>query len=287
MALFLIAGTTASGKSELAIRLAQESGGVVVSADAMTVYRGLDVGTAKPSLQARQGVPHYGIDIRDLHEDFDVSEFISVVDKARAAHPHVIVAGGTTFWLQALVNPLADLPGPNPKVRDELEQIDSPYAELEKVDPAAAARLHPNDRVRIIRALEVYRLTGHTQTELHEKGTERQPLDATVVWLDRHDLRERIGDRLQSMWSEGYLEETRRALALHPSGNIKPLKSFAYRHIVSHLQGDFDAAEALRRTERDTWQYARKQRTWARGLNWEALSLDEAFTLGKKAFEIG
>jgi len=274
MATLLIAGTTASGKSDLAITIAKEVDAVIVSADAMTVYRGLDVGTAKPSIQERTSVPHFGIDIRNLGEAFDVSEFIGLVEHVQKLHPRVIVAGGTTFWLQALLNPLANLPGPDLAIRAELEKLEEPHRLLESLDPAAAARLHPNDRVRVVRALEVHRLTGKTQTELHKEGPRRTPIDARVIWLDRDDLRERIDARLLEMWPRGYLDEARWALTEDPNAVSKPLKSFAYRHLIEHLNGGVELDEAKRRTARDTWHFARKQRTWARGLDWSA-ALDE------------
>jgi len=281
----LIAGTTASGKTDLAIRIAEETDAVIVSADAMTVYRGLDVGTAKPSIKERAAILHYGIDIRNLGEAFDVSEFIALVEEVQQRHPRVIVAGGTTFWMQALLNPLADLPPPNPSVRAELEKLEDPYQHLEDLDPTAAARLHPNDRVRIVRALEVHRLTGKTQTELHEAGPSREPLNAHVIWLDRDHLRERIEARLAGMWSAGYIEEAEWALSQDPKGLSKPLQSFAYRHLVEHLKGDLELDEAKWRTSRDTWHFARKQRTWARGLGWAGTLEDLPIEQAKIWFE--
>jgi len=264
----IIAGTTGSGKSALAVRLARAHDAVIVSADAMTVYRGLDIGTAKPTIEERGDIPHFGFDIRSIHEPFDVSHFVSLVDTVRAKHPRVIIAGGTTFWLSALVRPLAVLPASEPTLRAELERLADPHAELAKVDAEAANRLHPNDRVRVIRALEVFHLAGEPQTALHARGPRRRALDAPVIWLDRDDLRERIEQRVSQMLHQGYIEETREALRHDPEGHSKPLQSFAYRHIVAHIRGDIDLPEAERRTVRDTWHYARKQRTWARGLEW-------------------
>jgi tRNA dimethylallyltransferase len=264
----IIAGTTGSGKSALAVRLAREHGAVIVSADAMTVYRGLDIGTAKPTVDERGDIPHFGFDIRAINEAFDVSDFVSLVDAVRDENPRVIIAGGTTFWLSALVRPLAALPASDPTLRAELEGLEDPHAELAKVDAEAASRLHPNDRVRVIRALEVFHLAGEPQTVLHARGPRRAALDAPVIWLDRDDLRERIDLRISQMLNQGYVEETREALRRDPEGSSKPLQSFAYRHIVAHIRGDIDLPEAERRTGRDTWHYARKQRTWARGLGW-------------------
>ena len=285
MGVLLLAGTTASGKSSLAVELAERYNAVILSADAMTVYRGLDVGTAKPSLEERRQVRHLGIDIRDINEPFDVSDFTSLVKTTRETHPRVIIAGGTTFWLSALVRPLARLPAADLDLRATLEALDDPHRDLAAVDAEAAARLHPNDRVRVIRALEVYHLTGETQTSLHAKGPRTPALDTEIIWLDREDLRSRIHDRLQCMRDQGYVDETETALTRDPSAQSKPLQSFAYRHIIDHIRGDLDLDEALRRTERDTWHYARKQRTWARGLGWSLTDQTQVDRKAKSAFE--
>lgn len=285
MPVLLLGGTTASGKSSLAIELAKAFDAVIVSADAMTIYRGLSVGTAKPGPKELAAVTHYGIDIRDPHEDFDVSNFVGLVGEVTAAHPRVIVVGGTTFWLSALVRPLAALPPSDPEVRSSFEGIDDVHGLLASVDPDAAERIHPNDRVRIVRALEVHTLTGKTQTELHRLGPRRGPIDATVVWIDREDVYERINRRTSQMMSAGYIDEVSALLNAGVPETVKPFRSFAYRHIVEHLVGDLSIEEAERRTARDTRHYAKKQRTWARNLNWQPTDLDSIKTIGKQIFE--
>lgn len=280
----LLGGVTAAGKSALAQELAETWGAALVSADAMTVYRGLDVGTAKPSLEERARVPTYGIDVCDLDEAFDVAAFLATVAEARAAHERVIVVGGTPFYLQALVRPMADLPPPDPAVRAELEALEDPHGRLAAVDPEAAARLHPNDRVRIVRALEVHALTGRTQTELHAEGPAEPPVPARIAWLDREDLAERIGRRLEEMVARGYVAETRGILAAGWSRELKPLRSFSYRHLVAHVLDGLDLDEALRRTARDTRRFSRKQRTWARGLGWSETSPEAVRRLAETLF---
>ena len=268
MGVLLLGGTTASGKSDLAVRLALRHGAVIVSADAMTVYRSLSVGTAKPTIAERKGVPHFGIDILEPDQIFDVSEFVVLVDEVIEKHSNVIIVGGTTFWLSSLVRPLANLPPSDPKVRADLETLADPHKMLAGIDPCAAERLHPNDRVRIVRALEVHALTGRTQTELHRDGPRRRPIDAAIAWMDRPDVYERINQRVETMAKSGYLEETRAVLERGFSTRIRPLRSFAYCSIVQHLGGEIELQEALRRTARDTRHYAKKQRTWARNLGW-------------------
>ena len=287
MSVLLLGGPTAAGKSDLAVELAMRHGAAIVSADAMTVYRGLDVGTAKPDPDTLARWPHACVDVRDLHESFDVTDFIAAVDRAVASHGRVIVVGGTPFYLQALVRPLAALPPGDPEVRARFEGMDDPHAELAHVDPASAARLHPNDRVRVVRALEVHAMTGRTLTDLHAEGPRRPPLDANIAWLDRDDLRARIDLRLGQMRAHGYVEETVWALQQDGGRDARPMRSFAYRHLVRHLDGDFDLDEAIRLTSRDTWRFARKQRTWARGLGWSAISPAEARACAVDCFSDG
>lgn len=282
--ILILGGPTASGKSALAVDLAEAWGGVVVAADAMTVYRGLDVGTAKPSAADRARAPHRGLDLRDPHEDFNVADFLAEVDAARATGQPVIVAGGTPFWLAALVRPLARLPEPDPLLRVEIEQIDDLHGALAAVDPESAARLHPHDRVRLVRALEVFRLTGAPMSAVHAAGAGRPPVPHSLVWLDRDDLQERIGARLDQMLAGDYLGELRRALDAGVPLTCKPLKSFAYVHFVAHLREGLAWDEALRCTRRDTWRLARKQRTWARGMGWAAAPAEAAWDAAAATF---
>ncbi len=285
MSALLIAGTTASGKSSMALAIAKAFGAVIVSADAMTVYRGLDIGTAKPSSVERAEVRHFGIDERDINQDFDVSCFVDMVDDALATHPRVIIVGGTTFWLSALLRPLTSLPASDAAVREALARLPDPHKALASIDPETASRLHPNDKVRVIRALEVYELTGRTQTQLHADGPKRPPLQAAVAFLDRPDTNERIEARLHQMLDNGYVDEVESVLSAGWSRNEKPLKSFAYRHMVEHCLDGLPLDEAIRRTARDTRHYAKKQRTWARNLGWTAAEEAEVMIAAKKAFK--
>ncbi len=258
------------------MEIAAQYGATVVSADAMTVWRGLDVGTAKPTAEERLRVPHRCIDVRDLHEEFNVADFLDEVDAARLEGGRVVIAGGTPFYLAGLVRPMAILPAPNHTIRAELNVLADPWTYLQEVDPVLAAKLHPNDRVRIIRALEVYRITGEPMSQRQKGPPARAPIAAKVAWLDRDDLRERISTRLQEMRGRGYVEETRRVLEQGTPHQHRVLRSFAYRHIVEHIVSGLDLDEAFRRTERDTWRLARKQRTWSRGLGWLAAAPDDA-----------
>ena len=185
-----------------------------------------------------------------------------------AVHERVIVAGGTTFWLSALVRPLADLPRSVPEVRGRLEEMEDPHTALRALDPEAAERLHPNDRVRVVRALEVHAITGLTQSELHQRGPKTPPLGATVAWMDHADIYDRINRRTAQMVEEGYVAEVEGLLNGGHNRDLKPLKAFAYRHIIEHCLDGLELDEALRRTARDTRHYAKKQRNWAKKLCW-------------------
>jgi len=273
----LISGPTAAGKSGLALDIARAYGACVVSADAMTVWRGLDIGTAKPSADEQASVPHRCISVRNLEEEFNVSDFLAAVDQARTDFQRVIIAGGTPFYLAGLVRPMAVLPAPDPTIRAELEALPHPWSVLQQVDPIIAAKLHENDRVRIIRALEVHRITGRPMSEVQAGPPARPPIAAEVIWLDRDDLRERITARIQVMVQQGYVDETRRVLAEGVPRDHRALRSFAYRHLVEHVLDGLPIDEALRRTDRDTWRLARKQRTWSRGLGWTASSPEAAW----------
>lgn len=280
--LLIIGGPTAAGKTALALDLAARFDDVaLVSADAMQVYRGMDVGTAKPPAEVLARFPHACIDVRDPDQPFNVADFLDEVDRAAARAERVVVVGGTPFWLSALVRPLASLPAGDPVVRAALESLPDPHARLAEVDPDSAARLHAHDRVRVVRALEVFELTGRTLTELQAAGPARAVPPHRVLWLDRDDLRPRIGERLERMMAGGfegrgpYLDEVRALLAAGFGTELKPMRSLGYAHLAEHLCAGLPLSEAVRRTERDTWRLARKQRSWARTMGWAPATADE------------
>jgi tRNA dimethylallyltransferase len=286
MPVLVIGGPTAAGKTAAAVHVACLYGAAIVGADAMQVYRGLDVGTAKPPPSVRGRYPHACVDVRDVGEDFSVADFIRAVEQTEARARNVIVVGGTPFYLRALVKPLAPMPGADAGLRAELEALEDPHTRLRDVDPAMARKLHPNDRVRIVRALEVHALTGRPMSEIQTTDTPA-PRSIEVVWLDRDDLDARIEARLQRMVERGYFEEVERVLAAGATGDEKPLRAFGYRHIVAACRGDIDRGEALRRTSRDTRRFARKQRTWARSMGWAPVFQRSAvLAAAKRAFGV-
>ena len=285
--MLIIGGPTAAGKSDAALMVAERFGAHIVSADAMTVYRHMDIGTAKPDAETLARIPHGCINVRDPDEDFSVADFVEAVEAARREHAHVVIAGGTPFYLAALVRPLAPLPEADPAVRAELELLADPHARLQQVDPVLAERLHPNDRVRVIRALEVFTLTGTPLSVLQKRPPARPALPAEVVWLDRAQLRARIDRRLASMMEDGYRDEVVALLQAGWGRDLKPMKSFAYRHLVAHVLDGVELSEAIRLTARDTWRLARKQRNWARSMGWQPGTVDAVLPAAERAFSTG
>lgn len=283
----IIGGPTAAGKSDAALAVAERFGARIVSADAMTVYRYTDIGTAKPPPEVLAVFPHACIDVRDPDEDFTVADFTRTVLDLVAQDQPVVIAGGTPFYLAALLQPLPPLPPGNPEVRSRLEALEDPHALLAEQDPTMAEKLHPNDRVRVVRALEVIAITGEKMSVLQAAPPRRPVLDAEVVWLDRDGLRDRIDLRLQRMVAAGYVEEVEELLAAGWGPELKPMKSFSYRHLVKLVQGELALEEAIRLTARDTWRLARKQRSWARSMKWAPETPESVMPAAERAFAAG
>ncbi len=267
--ILILGGPTAAGKSAAALAVAQAYGATIVSADAMAVYLGMDIGTAKPSADERAQVPHVGIDVVSPYQPFDAADFVQIAD--RAIHEgRVVVAGGTHFYLRSLVRGLVQTPAVDPELRGEIEAIEDLHSELSQIDPALARRLHPNDRVRLVRGIEVFRATGQRLSDLQQAHAAQPDRHAaTGLWLDRDDLNERIDERVLAMMDAGYLAEVRGLLDAGYSRDLKPMKSLGYRHLADHLLDALPLDEAVRRTQRDTRQFARKQRNWLNQLGYE------------------
>lgn len=282
MKAFVVGGPTATGKSALAIELAEQFDAVVVSADAMQVYRGMDIGTAKTRVEEMGGVPHFGIDVVEPDQTFDAADFIELARGVLAEHPRVIVAGGTSLYIRSLKRGLVQTPPVDPALRASIEAEGRLHERLLEVDPALADRLHPNDHVRILRGLEVYEATGQQLSALHAEHAE-QPDQVEIhgVWLDREDLDARIDGRVLQMMESGYLSEVSGLLERFPR-TVKPMRSLGYRHLADHLVDGLALDEAVARTQRDTRRFARKQRTWAKHLG---LDRDGAIELARHLWE--
>jgi tRNA dimethylallyltransferase len=269
----VVAGPTGAGKTAAALTLAEAFDAIVVSADAMQVYRGFDVGTAKATRDERARVEHRCIDVVGPDEAFDAADFVRHVDEAVATGRRVMLVGGTSLYLRSAVRGLVDTPAVDPALRAQLEALPDPHRVLQGVDPALAARLHPNDRVRVVRGLEVFYAAGVRLSDLQgDHASVPDRLDARGVWLDHDDLRPRLWARLEQMVARGYVDEVRSLLAAGVSREARPMRSLGYRHLADHVLDGLPLEEAMRRTERDTWSFARKQRNWMRALGWRRVS---------------
>jgi tRNA dimethylallyltransferase len=271
-ALTVLTGPTAAGKTELALAWARRDGAEIVSADSMQVYRGLDVGTAKPTPAQRAAVPHHVIDVADPDESFSAARFCEMADAAiagiAARGRPVIVAGGTQLYLRALLRGLHAAPPADPSLRAALagEPLDRLRERLAAVDPESARRIHPHDRVRLVRALEITLGGGTPASRLrddHGFREARYPFRMFALVPPADLLRTRIAARVERMMADGLLDETRALLARgnHPP----PLRALGYRHAAAHLRGEQSLAEATTSCVRDTRAFARRQLAWLRG----------------------
>lgn len=273
--LVIILGPTASGKSEMAVELARKFGGEIINADSLQVYRGLDIGTAKPSREIRRQVPHHLIDLVEPDEPFSAADFQGAarqaIDDITRRGRKVFVVGGTGLYIKALVQGLVDSPSGAGEVRQELEAMarrvgkEEMLRRLAEVDPASAARLHPNDQVRIIRALESHRLTGRPiSVDRSAHGFSESVYHALKLGIkvEREELYRRIDLRVEKMLGEGLVAEVQSLLSRGLTPDLKALRSIGYKEICAFLAGDCDLTEATRLMKRDTRHYAKRQLTW-------------------------
>ena len=273
-------GPTASGKTALAVEWAQQLDTEVISVDSALVYRGLDIGAAKPDAATRALAPHHLVDVRDPHEVFSAADFARDAlppMQALAARGRVpLLVGGTGLYFSALLRGLSDLPEASPMLRTVIAAEASErgwpalHAELARVDPAAGLRIQPQDQQRITRALEVFRITGRAISQWQQE-TRRRPFPFRVLRLvlapaDRAVLHERIVRRFDQMLAEGFLDEMRRLRAdprLHP--DLPSMRAVGYRQAWRHLDGHIDGATFRDQAIAATRQLAKRQITWLRG----------------------
>jgi len=275
--LLVIAGPTASGKTQVALALAGALGAELVGADSMQVYRYLDIGTDKPTRDELGDVAHHMLDLVDPDEEYDAARFVgdadAVIAEVRRRGRIPIVAGGTGLYLRALLHGLHGAPGPDPAVRAEIgaraerEGWPALHRELAQVDPETAARLHENDGVRILRALEVQHQTGEpisSWQQRHRFAARRYR--ALVVHLEqpRKELHARIDRRIDAMMARGFLDEVHGLIERGFGPDLKPMKGLGYRRLCQHLAGDLSLEEAVAKIRSDTRHLARRQRTWFR-----------------------
>jgi len=274
--LIALVGPTASGKSRLALRLALAHGGEIVSCDSLQVYRGLDVGSAKPTLEERRRVPHHLVDVVDPDEPFSAADYArrarSVLRSIRERGGAPIVVGGTGLYLRALLRGLFAGPSRDEALRARLSGIAARHGQdrlhrwLARVDPASAARIEPADRVRVVRALEVFHKTGRPLSGHHQAGAEPlRGFDVRLLGLapPREALRAAVEARTQRMLAEGLVEETRRLLERY-GPDVRPLRSIGYRQAVAVVRGTLEVEPARRAIVKETMRYAKRQMTWFR-----------------------
>ena len=297
-----IAGPTASGKTALAVELAKELGGEVVSCDSMQIYRRMDIGTAKPTEEEMQGIPHHMLGVAEPDEDFSVSRYCEmaapIVDDIVARGKTAIIAGGTGLYMDSLIKGNAFAPFPSTGVRERLEAradaegIGVLMAQLNAIDPVAAGKLHLSDRKRIIRALEVYLETGQTITA-HNLKTQAIPPRYDPLWLGldfdpRQALYDRIDSRVGIMLEMGLIKEIQELLASGIPAKCTAMQAIGYKEFVNALAGNGSIEEAADEVRKSSRHYAKRQLTWFRrnkNIHWltrtEAMGSEEIIELAR------
>ena len=302
-----IAGPTASGKTALAVELAKELNGEVVSCDSMQVYRRMDIGTAKPTKDEMQGIPHHMLDVADPEEDFSVSRYCAMAEPIVAdilrRGKTAIIAGGTGLYMDSLIRGNAFAPFPSTGVREALEAqaddlgMETMLARLQAIDPEAASRLHRKDRKRILRALEVYLETGQTITE-HNRRTQAVPPRFHPLWLgldfeDRADLYARIDRRVGLMLETGLMEEIQGLLASGIPARATAMQAIGYKEFVDALEGRCTLEQAADQVRQSSRRYAKRQLTWFRrnsAMHWltrtPETGVEEILSMARQTFRV-
>jgi tRNA dimethylallyltransferase len=286
MTLIVICGATATGKSDLAVALAKELRGHIINADSMQLYKGMDIGTAKLSLEERRGIKHHLIDVLSVREEASVAQYQSdarsIIDQLLEQSIPVIVVGGTGLYIKSILDDL-NFPDTDPEVREKIAKqadelgADVMHAQLEKLDPAAAAAIPKENVRRVVRALEVIELTGRPYTaNLPRVGSTKYPQARQFgLVMERETLQERIDLRVDRMWDRGLVKEVRDLMAEGLLEGRTAQAALGYAQVIKFAQGLMSEEEAKEETKRATRQYARRQETW--------FSRDERITWIKKA----
>ena len=270
-------GPTAVGKTEIAIQLAQRLDAEIVSIDSRQIYRQMDIGTAKPTPEEQRAARHHLIDCVDISEAFSVADYQSLVDVAitdiQNRDKQVLLVGGAGLYFRAIVDGLFEGPGADPSLRKRLEEeaaqfgVDALHKRLQTCDPESAERIHPNNLVRVIRALEVYELTGTPMSELQQQWhpeKQRYPFIAFGLTMPRALLYRRIEQRVDVMLANGLIAEVESLLAAGHARDSVALQSFGYRELIAYLDGDCTYLEAISQLKQNTRRFAKRQLTWFR-----------------------
>ena len=293
--LTFIIGCTGSGKADLARRLARHARGEIVSIDSMKVYRRMDLGTAKPSIETRREIPHHLIDIAEPAEEFSVAQYVTraelaIADIRRRGRP-IFFVGGTALYIKALTQGLFEGPGADPALRAELHEVvrtqglEVLHARRQRVDEKAARRIHPNDLRRIVRALEVFELTGKPISELQAQwDRDRTRYDCVFIGVrrGREDQSHRTNGRVRRMIEAGFVDEVKSLLGEPEPLGATARKALGYAEVIRHLDGELSLAEAVELIKINTRHLAKAQRTWFKrfsGTEWIDLTPDEDLSM--------
>lgn len=277
---WFLSGPTASGKTAVALELAKRLGAEIISMDSMALYRGMDIGTAKPTAEEQQQVPHHLIDVVEPNQDFSLAQYFeaaqaAIVDiRSRGRTP--LVVGGTPLYLKALLRGIFTGPPADWPLRHELQAFaeahgnQALYDRLTRVDPDSARRLAPADRRRVVRALEVLEKTGQSITHLQrefDRARSREHCKVFVLSWDRQQLIERIATRVETMFQMGLVDEVRGLLARHTELSHTAVQAVGYREVISYLCGTTNLQDTIDLVKRNTRQLAKRQMTWFRSLS--------------------
>ena len=290
--MILILGVTGSGKGRLAFDLAEYLGAEIISIDSMKVYRRMDIGTAKPPKEARQHIKYHLIDIVEPSDSFSVGAFINTasdaIDQIESRNGKIVAVGGTALYIKSLLYGLFEGAGTDEHIRNELrerakaEGLSELYRELTKIDPAAAERINPNDAKRIIRALEVYQLTGKPISSFQKQWEQRQTKqDWTIIGLRREkaDANSRINQRVKKMISTGLVDEVKSLLDEEKPMSKQARCAIGYAEIIEHLNGQTSLEDAIESIKINTRRLAKGQRTWFKtfqNVHWLDITEDES-----------
>jgi tRNA dimethylallyltransferase len=274
-----LTGPTAAGKTGVGVELARQLDAEIISLDSMALYRGMDIGTAKPTVDERRAVPHHLVDVIEPHEEFSLAQYVAAahnkIEELRGRGKEILFVGGTPLYLKGLLRGVFQGPPADWALRarlaEEAERQRSDYLHrrLGEVDPVAAERLHPNDTRRLIRALEVYQITGRPISQWQTQFESGRPADSCRVFVldwPRQVLHARIDRRVEQMFAEGLVEEVRRLMAGPLPLGKTARQAVGYREVIEHLKGKRDLAQTIQLVKDHTRQLAKRQGTWFRSL---------------------
>ena len=275
--LWVLTGPTACNKTEIGFTVAQKTRGEIISADSMLFYRGMDIGTAKPSLDMRELVPHHFIDIIDPWESYSVGRYVddveSLIDAADSKDRKFLIVGGSPLYVKGLVDGIFNGPEADWDIRRELEELADEKGNqhvhdiLQKIDPVKAAELHPNNLRRIIRAIEVYRITGKPVSVLQEQyklARKSYQFKIMCIAREREDIYRRINERVETMFDKGLVDEVQ-SLSDNPRGLSKQAKqALGYKEVIQYLDGGLTLDDAKEMVKQSTRRFAKRQMTWFR-----------------------